>query len=232
MEIFLDTADICEIERWLTHGLVDGVTTNPTILLKEGGNDLERRACEIAALIAPRPLSIEVHGNDHAEMLTQARRFHAWAANIAVKIPVVNEYGEPSLAVVKQLVDEGVAVNMTACLSFGQVIGGAKAGATYISLFAGRMADEGQDAPLIIRQSVEWLRSWGYSSKIIVGSIRGVNDILQAALAGAHIITIPPPFLPKMLDHQYSRATVRQFNEDARRSLARLEPLGAVPVAG
>ena len=225
MEIFLDTANLGEIEHWLAHGLVDGVTTNPSILLKEGGHDIERRAREIARLIDPRPLSVEVYSNDHQEMLTQAHEFAAWAPNIVIKIPVINEQGESSLDVVKTLVDGGTRVNMTACMSFGHVVGGAKAGATYISLFAGRMADEGQDAPRVIRQSVEWLKLWGYPSKILVGSIREAVNIQDAALAGAHVITAPPQFLEKFIDHQYSRATVRQFNEDARKALVKVEDL-------
>ena len=225
MEIFLDTANLDEIRYWLGQGLVDGVTTNPSILLKDGGHDIERRAREIAELIAPRPLSVEVTSNDHQEMLYQAGQFAAWAPNIVIKIPVLNEDGEPSLDVVKTLVDGGTKVNMTACMSFGHVVGGAKAGATYISLFGGRMADEGSDVARIIRQSVEWLQRWGYASKILVGSIREAINIQDAALAGAHVITVPPPFLAKFLDHQYSRATVRQFNEDARKALAKIEEL-------
>jgi len=235
MEIFLDTADVKEIRRWLNHGVLDGVTTNPSILLKDGGYDMEARVREIAALIYPRPISVEVYSNDQGEMLEQARAFARWAPNIVVKIPVVNEFGEPSLAVIRALEEEGIKVNMTACLSFGQVVLGAKAGATYISIFAGRVADEGHDAPRLIRQAVEWLRSWGYRSRVIVGSIREVINIQEAALAGAYIITVPPQFMEKLIDHQYSRATVRQFNQDAQKALAKAAELRArvgAPEAG
>jgi transaldolase len=231
MDIFLDTASLEAIDYWRGHGLVDGVTTNPTILLKEGGPDLEGRIRAIAELVDPLPVSVEVYANDHEEMLSQARRFAAWAPNIVIKIPIINEAGESSLDVVKALTDSGIRVNVTACLSFGQVVGGAKAGAAYISLFAGRIADEGGDAPGLIRDAVGWLKLWDYRSKIIVGSIRGAIDVQQAALAGAHVITIPPPFLAKFLDHQYSRATVRQFNEDARATLDRLADF-PLPAAG
>lgn len=226
MEIFLDSANIREIRRWLNYGVVDGVTTNPSILLKDGGFDMEARSREIAELVYPRPVSVEVWSNEHAEMLEQARRFSRWASNIVIKIPVINEYGDPSLDVVKALEEEGIKVNMTACLSFGQVVMGAKAGASYISIFAGRVADEGNDAPRLIRQSVEWLRWWGYQSRIIVGSVREVMNIQEAALAGAHIITVPPQFMEKLIDHQYSRVTVRQFNQDAETALAKMEKIG------
>jgi len=223
MEIFIDSANLEEIRRWLEYGVVDGVTTNPTILLKDGGYDMESRAREIAELIDPRPVSVEVYSNDQREMVEQAKAFARWAPNIIIKIPVINEYGEPSLAVVKALVEDGIRVNMTACMSFGQVVLGAKAGATYISIFAGRVADEGHDAPKLIRQAVDWLREWSYTSKIIAGSVREVYNIQDAALAGAHVITVPPQFMNKLIDHRYTRETVHQFNQDAREALAKME---------
>lgn len=223
MEIFIDSANLEEIGRWLEYGVVDGVTTNPSILLKDGGYDMEARAKEIAALIAPRPVSVEVTTNDREEMLEQARILAGWAPNIVVKIPVINEYGEPCLGVAKALETEGIKVNMTACMSFGQVALGAKAGATYISIFAGRVADEGHDAPCLIRQCVDWLKEWGYSAKIIVGSIREVINIQDAALAGAHVITIPPELMNKLIDHKYTRDTVAGFLKDALSALAKME---------
>lgn len=225
MEIFIDSANVAEIRRWLEYGVVDGVTTNPSILLKDGGYDLEARVKEIAELVHPGPVSVEVYSNDPREMVEQGRAFASWAPNVVIKIPVINEYGEPSLAVVKALVEDGIRVNMTACLSFGQVVLGAKAGATYISVFAGRVADEGHDAPKLIRQAVDWLREWSYTSKIIVGSVREVMNIQDAVLAGAHVITVPPQFMNKLIDHRYTRETVRQFNEDAREALGKIADL-------
>jgi transaldolase len=222
MEIFIDSANPDEIRRWLEYGVVDGVTTNPSILLKDAGYDMEERAKEIAALIYPRPVSVEVTTNHHEQMIDEARGLASWAPNIVVKIPVVNEYGEPCLGVVKRLEGEGIRVNMTACLSFGQVVLGAKAGATYISIFAGRVADEGHDAAKLIRESTEWLAGWEYHSKIIAGSIREAINIQDAALAGAHVLTVPPQFMSKMIDHHYSRATVQQFNQDAQKALAKM----------
>ena len=220
MQIFLDTADLDEIRKWQAYSILDGVTTNPSIMLNDGGYDMEVRAKEICKLVHPCPVSVEVTTNDHAEMLSQGRLFATWADNVAVKIPVINESGEPSLDVVSALTADGIKVNMTACLSFGQVVLGAKAGATYISIFGGRVADEGQNPADVIRNSVDWLGRWNYPSKIIVGSIRTAMDIQEAVLAGAHIITSPPKFLKKFIDHHYSRETVRVFNADARKALA------------
>src|SRR5690349_13589173 len=197
MEIFLDSANSREIARWLGEGLIDGVTTNPSIMLEDGVYDLERGARTIAAQIHPRPLSVEVTTNDHTEMLTQARLIAAWADNIVVKIPVINESGVSSLGVVKALEEGGVRVNVTACLSYSQATMAAKVGATYVSIFVGRVSDEGNDAVRMIRGTANWLTRWGYKAKIIVGSIRRTYDVQEASEAGAHVVTVPPPFLAK-----------------------------------
>ncbi|MDD4859936.1 MAG: transaldolase family protein [Dehalococcoidales bacterium] len=223
MEIFIDSANMTEIKKWLDTGIIDGVTTNPSVMLKDGVYDIEKGARQIAALIKPRPLSVEVTTNDLDEMLAQARRFASWANNIAIKIPQENQDGIPCYGVMHQLESEGIRVNATAALSFGQVVLAAKAGATYISIFSGRVGDEGGNAAEVIANSVDWLERWDFKSKIIVGSIRAVADILQAALAGAHIVTIPPQFLGKMADHQYTRQTVRQFIEDAQKALEKMK---------
>lgn len=225
MDIFIDSADLNEIGRWLAYGVVDGVTTNPSIMLKNGAYDMEQRAKEIAEMVFPRPVSVEVTTNDPDEMIEQGRALAAWAPNIMVKIPVVNEYGDPTLGVVTALEREDIKVNLTACLSFGQVVLGAKAGATCISIFAGRVADEGHDSSWLIRQSVHWLKEWSYRSRIIVGSIREVMNVQEAALAGAHIITVPPQFMGKLIDHHYSRATVHGFNADAEAALAKMSEM-------
>lgn len=222
MEIFIDSADGREIEKWLKMGIADGVTTNPSIMLKDGVYDMEKGAKEIAATIHPCPISVEVTTNDLDEMIAQAREFASWAPNIVIKIPQETQDGVPCYGVINQLESEDIKVNATVAMSLGQVILAAKARATYISIFAGRVADEGGNTPEVIRNSVDWLERWKYKSKIIVGSIRSVGDILSAALAGAHIITIPPQFLGKLADHKYTRETVRQFVDDAQKALERM----------
>ena len=223
MEVFIDSASITEIKKWVEMGVLDGVTTNPSIMFKDGVYDTKAGAKEIAALVNPRPVSVEVTTNDLDEMLTQAQTFATWAPNIVVKIPQINQDGIPCYGVIRQLEKEGIKVNATVALSLGQVILAAKAGATYISIFAGRVTDEGGDASALITTAVDWLERWNYKSKIIVGSIRSVGDVLTAAIAGAHIITIPPQFLGKMVDHKYSRDTVRQFITDAQKALEMME---------
>jgi len=218
MQIFIDSSNVQEIEKWLRYGIVDGVTTNPSIMLKDGVSNLEKGVKEIASILNGKPISVEVITDHPEEMLSQAREFSSWAKNIVIKIPIINQYGEPCLEVIHVLENEGIRVNATAALSFGQVALSAKAGATYSSIFSGRVADEGGDPWELVALSVEWLERWEYKTKVIVGSIRNAIDIQNAAASGAHIITIPPLLLNKWVDHKYSRETIRQFMDDAKKA--------------
>ena len=128
MRVFVDSADQKQIEHWLDQGIVDGVTTNPSIMFKDGATDLEECARRLAALLGERPLSVEVTSNDCEVMIEQARTFATWARNIVVKIPIVNEHGESCLGVMHKLSQEGIGVNATAILSFNQALLAAKAG--------------------------------------------------------------------------------------------------------
>ncbi len=222
MEIYIDSANPEEIIKWVGCGIADGVTTNPSVMLKDKVFNLEEGSKAIARWIDPRPLSVEVTSDNLETMMAQARQFASWAPNIVIKIPQENQYGTPCYNVMHQLEGEGIRVNATAAMSFGQVILSAKAGATYISIFSGRVGDEGGDPSKVISESVRWLEHWNYKSRVIVGSIRCVADVLQAANAGAHIITIPPQFIAKMGDHNYTRATVAQFVGDAQKALEKM----------
>src|SRR5579864_5413674 len=188
MEIFADTADVREIETWLGFGVLDGATTNPSIMLAGGEYQLHEGAVKIARLLGDRPLSVEVVTDDRDEMYDQASEFATWAPNIVVKIPVITTQGEPCLGVISRLSRDGVKVNATACLSFNQAMLAAKAGATYVSLFAGRISDEGTNSFEVIRNTAMWLKAWGMPTKIIVGSIRETINVQDAALAGAHVV--------------------------------------------
>ena len=222
MEIFADTSDVNEIAKWLRRGVLDGVTTNPSIMVKDGARDIEKAAREIAEIVQGRPVSVEVTANEPDEMLRQGRRVARWAPNVVVKIPVINEDGVSCLEVIHTLAEEGIKVNTTAILSFNQVVLAAKAGATYLSVFAGRVADEGHDPAELIATATRWVERWNYG-KILVGSVRGNLDVQRAAAAGAHIVTIPPAVLDKLLEHKYTRETVRGFNADARKALTDMD---------
>lgn len=223
MEIFIDSASIDNIEKWLETGVIDGVTTNPSIMYSDGVYDAEAGAKAIATLVHPRPLSVEVTTNDLNGMVEEAEKFASWAQNIVIKIPQITQDGIPCYGVINHLEAEGIKVNATAALSLGQVILAAKAKATYISIFTGRLSDEGGNAAEVITNAADWLERWDYKSKLIIGSIRSVGDILSAAIAGAHIITIPPAFLGKMADHKYTRETVRQFVADAQKATEQMK---------
>jgi len=233
--LFLDTADIEAIELALGWGVCDGVTTNPSIMLKCGVNSaegMEKRAKDIAVLIRPRPLSVEVVADDHPAMLYYAKQYAAWADNIAIKIPVTTTSGQSCLPVVKMLSDAGIAVNVTAMMTFGQLMLAAKAGARYLSLFGGRIDDEGNDATEVIRQSAQWLNNTSHdlciqhdnldAPEIIVGSTRTVKNIADWALAGAHIITVTPDLLGKMVVNARTKETVAQFLADGEKALSEI----------
>ena len=226
MEIFADTADVREIQKWLDFGVLDGATTNPSIMLAGGEYQLQAGAVKIAKLLGEKPLSVEVVTDEREDMYLQAIEMAGWAKNIVVKIPIITTLGEPCLGVISKLTSAGVKVNATACLSFNQAMLAAKAGATYVSLFAGRISDEGASAYEVIRNTAAWLKVWNMPTKIIVGSIRETVNVQDAALAGAHVVTVPPKFLLQMIDHKYSRFTVAQFLADGQSAAERIHALG------
>jgi transaldolase len=226
LEIFADTADVREIKTWLDFGVLDGATTNPSIMLAGGEYQLQAGAVKIAKLLGDKPLSVEVVTDDRDDMYQQAIEMASWAKNIVVKIPIITTVGEPCLGVISKLTTKGVKVNATACLSFNQAMLAAKAGATYVSLFAGRISDEGASAYEVIRNTATWLKVWNLPAKIIVGSIRETVNVQDAALAGAHVVTVPPKFLLQMIDHKYSRFTVAQFLADGQSAAERIHAFG------
>lgn len=218
MKIFIDTADESEVREWDRHGIVDGVTTNPSILLAQHWSKLRNGITRLARVIAPRPLSVEVYADDARGMADQAREFAGWADNVVIKVPVIDPDGRPLLDVVHELESCGVRVNCTACMSFAQAVLAAKAGATYVSLLSGRIDDEGNDGPGVVAQTCAWLRDWNLPSQVIAGSIRAPKDIQRLAVAGVHAVTVPPAILTKLVDHRYARATSAQFTRDGQRA--------------
>lgn len=212
MKIFLDTSDMNEINKYWEMGIIDGVTTNPTILSKN-----KVKLEEFAKALRPMPVSLEVTTDDLEEMKTQALYLHGLSDNVVIKIPQENQYGVPCYGVISTLESKGIKVNATVAMSLSHVIFSTKARATYVSIFAGRLGDEGGSASEVIKQSADWIKMWNYKTQIIIGSIRSVADVLQAVAVGAHIITIPPDIMKKMYYHNYTMATVKQFMDDSRK---------------
>ena len=218
--VFLDTGRLEEIHTYHALGIIRGVTTNPTILAKDGvardWEELERHCKAIAALIAPLPLSVEVTTNDADAMREQAKRLAAWAKNLNVKIPIHGpEGGLDNLRLIHELeTQEDIRVNVTAMMSAQQCLLAACAGATYVSIFGGRVNNMGYDSRQEVRRLRGLLDAFGSPAKIIVGSTREVLNIVEWFEAGADIVTTVPALLDGMLVHPYSKETVRMFLED------------------
>ena len=221
--IFLDTGRIDEIQKYHSLGIICGVTTNPTILVRDGVTggwpEIEKRCKEIARLIDPLPVSVEVTTNDIEGMLDQARQFVGWAKNINVKIPIHGpEGGTNNLKLVHELERKhDIRVNVTAMMSAQQCLLAAMAGATYVSIFGGRVNNMGYDSRQEVRRLRNLLDTFGSPAKIIVGSTREVLNIVEWFEAGADIVTTVPDLIETMLVHPYSKETVRMFLEDAKK---------------
>ena len=224
MPIFLDTGNPAEIERFHRMGIIRGVTTNPTILLKDGltggMRGLETRSKEIAKLITPFPLSVEVTTTDRAEVIRQAQTFADWADNIVVKVTIHGPEGElENLEIVHELETEhDLRINVTAMMSAQQCFLAALAGATYVSIFGGRVNNMGYNVCGELTKLRNVLDQFGLKSKIIVGSTREILNVIEWLEAGAHIVTVAPRLLEGMLIHPYSKETVQMFLRDAARA--------------
>lgn len=229
MPIFLDTGKIEEIEQFLKMGILRGVTTNPTILLKSGitggKTAIKKISIDIASLIKPYPLSVEVTTNDPDKMIEEAREFAQWAENINVKITVHGPNGELDNFKVVHLLEEkyDIRVNMTAMMSAQQCFLGALAGATYVSLFGGRVNNMGYNCVEEIRKARKVLDNNNLNSKIIIGSTREVLNVIEWLEAGAHIVTVMPDLLKGMIIHPFSKETVQMFLEDAKKTEEKLQ---------
>ncbi len=222
MSIYLDTSKIDEIDYFHKIGIIRGVTTNPSIMLKEGVTGgmkgIKSKSKEIAQLIYPLPLSVEVISNDYEEMINQSVEFASWAENINVKITIHGPNGEiENLKAVNHLEkNKNIRVNVTAMMSVQQCYLAAMAGATYISIFGGRINNMGYSSNEEIKKLRKLLDDFDLNSKIIVGSTREVLNITEWLLCGAHIVTCQPEFLKTMLIHPYSKETVKMFLDDAK----------------
>lgn len=207
MELFIDTAnteEIREIARW---GVIRGVTTNPKIFSKEKV-DLKTRVEEILKIV-PGPLSLEVTTNDLDEMIVEAQQYASWNEHVVVKVPM----GPTGLEAVTVLKAKRIKTNVTAVMTVNQALLAASAGATYASIFYSRINDMGHDGLEVIRQTVGLYRQSGFATKIIVGSIRLLTQINEAALAGADIVTVPYQFFAQLAYHPQTEATIREFLE-------------------
>ena len=221
MAIYLDTGNLKEIEAFHKMGIIRGVTTNPSILLKEGVTGgmegIRERTLEIAKMITPLPLSVEVTSNNCSEMLDQAKRFCDWSENINVKITIHGPNGETeNMEVIHELeTKRDIRVNVTAMMSAQQCFLAAMAGATWVSIFGGRVNNMGYNSCGEIARLRKLLDQFELPARIIVGSTREILNITEWLEAGAHIVTVTPALLKGMIVHPYSKETVQMFLRDA-----------------
>jgi transaldolase len=212
MEFFLDTADIKEIETGLEWGLVDGITTNPSLIAKQGKNYLAT-VQEIARLV-PGPVSGEVLATEFDEMMEQAHRLADLAENVIVKVPLT-----PSgLRAVAKLLDDGIRCNVTLCFSSAQALLAAKAGAAYISPFVGRLDDVGEDGMELIDEIVSIYQNYDFETKVLVASIRHPIHIVQSAQLGADVATMPFKVLEQLFKHPLTDLGLERFLADWKKT--------------
>jgi len=208
MKFFLDTANVEEIKRIAKLGLVDGVTTNPSLVAKEG-RDFKEVIQEICSIVNG-PVSAEVIGTKADDMLKEAFEIAEWAPNVVIKLPLT----EDGLYATHALSEKGIQTNVTLVFSAALGLMAAKAGATFISPFVGRLDDIGVEGLKLVRDLNAIIRNYGYSTEIIVASIRHIGHLEQAAIAGAHIATIPGSLLPSLWKHPLTDIGIEKFLSD------------------
>jgi transaldolase len=211
MQIWLDTADIEEIRETVKYGVISGITTNPSLAAKAGHLDLRAAVIEICSLV-DGPVNAEVLSLNAEEMIEEGREIATWAPNVVVKVPI----GEEGLQAISVLSGEGIAVNQTLTFSVNQALLGALAGATYISPFVGRLDDAGNDGMVLVSEMAEVFKVQGLDAKVLAASLRHPQHVVQAALAGAHVATLPYKVFKQMFQHPLTDIGLKRFIDDWR----------------
>ena len=212
MKIFLDSADINEIRELSKTNFIDGVTTNPSLIAKSGRNILEVIE-EICGIISG-PVSAEVTATDYETMMLEANRFIKLAKNVSIKVPLTRD----GLQTCRTLSEKGVSVNVTLCFSPSQAILAAKAGASFISPFVGRLDDIGQNGLDLIYDIVEIYNNYNFKTEVLVASVRGVHHIVESAKIGANIVTIPAKTFKEMYNHPLTDKGLASFLSDWKKT--------------
>lgn len=213
MQIFLDTASIDEIRAHARMGIVSGVTTNPSLLAREGGVGYRDRILDIASVI-DGPISAECVTRTADELVAEARELASWHPNVVVKIPIDGA----GLEAIARCSAEGIRVNVTLIFSANQALLAALAGAAYLSPFVGRLDDVGEDGMALVREIVEIVEIHNLKARVLAASLRHPRHVVEAARAGAHIATIPPSLIKQMLQHPLTDLGIQRFLEDGRKA--------------
>jgi transaldolase len=220
MKIFLDTANIEHIRHGVRLGVVTGVTTNPSILSREGKVDYQKLVQEICSIV-PGPVSTEVLSQDAQGMVAEAREIAKWSQNIVIKIPASLEGVEATSV----LSGENIKVNFTLCFTLNQALLGAAAGATFVSPFVGRLDDIGEDGMRVVADIVDYFDYYKLHTQVIAASIRHPQHCLTAAKIGAHIATVPYEVLLQMVQHPLTDIGIERFKNDWKKVMAKEELL-------
>ena len=230
VQFFLDTASLKEIEDFARQGFADGVTTNQRIILSEGNVDLKKRILDICKVV-DGPVSVETTKSTVADLVAEGREYASWHKNIVVKVAM---YGDGrGLEVVHRLTKERIKTNMTAMMTFNQLVLAAKAGATYVSLFYNRAIEAGENPNQIIRDYAAVSKEGNHPARLIVGSIRKPEDVAQAIASGAHIMTVPSKILKQMCYNKRTEETIEEFDKAWAEFLAMKKPAAERgPVSG
>ncbi|MFH1393255.1 MAG: fructose-6-phosphate aldolase [Candidatus Micrarchaeota archaeon] len=207
MRFFLDTAEVEDIKKGIELGICDGVTTNPTLIMK-AGKDHKAVIREIARIV-PGPVSVEGVAEDAEGMVKEGEEFSKWGDNIVVKIPMTKE----GMKAVRILASKEIKTNVTLIFSAAQALLAAKAGATYVSPFVGRLDDVSEDGMLLINDVLNIFSNYGYETEVIVASVRHPLHVLESARLGAHIATVPPEVLEKLWSHPLTDKGIKTFKE-------------------
>lgn len=218
MRIFLDTANIGHIRHGVRLGVVTGVTTNPSLVSREGRVDYRKLVQEICGIV-PGPVSTEVLGQDTKAMVDEARQIAKWADNVVVKIPASPE----GLEATSILARENIKVNFTLCFTLNQALLAAEAGAEFISPFVGRLDDIGEDGMRVVADIAEYLDYYQLRAQVIAASIRHPQHCLMAAKVGAHIATVPYDVLLQMMRHPLTDIGIQRFRDDWNRVMVKEE---------
>lgn len=218
MKFFVDTANIAEIREAASLGILDGVTTNPSLLAKEG-KPFRQTIVEICE-IANGPVSTEVIATDAGGMCKEAQEYASWHQHVVVKLPTTRE----GLKAAKCLGEQGIKTNVTLCFSASQALLVAKAGATYVSPFVGRLDDISHNGMDLVRQIVQIYKNYDYKTQVLAASLRHPLHVVDAAMAGAHVATMPFKILDMMFKHPLTDRGLEQFLKDWEKGKANLGP--------
>ena len=208
MKFFVDTADIQQIEKLIPTGFVDGITTNPSLIAKQGNNlsEIIKSICSIVS----GPVSAEVTATDHPAMLEEGKYLASLAKNVAVKVPLTVD----GLKTCKKLRERNIVVNVTLCFSAAQALLAAKAGASFISPFVGRLEDIGEKGMSLIEDIVIIYENYGFETEVLVASVRTKQHVIDSALIGAHVATLPPKVLNELYNHELTDKGLKAFLDD------------------